>query len=133
MSGQAQFNLKYPKHLQPIVNNSRTYSLPQFDTTRRYNQRHDAMCSISFLILVDSFSFHHSIYFLQILYDTTGKLNGWCGGSKKNKPVWEATISIITQNTTPRFQHLYLNVCKETKKEAHKQCAEEVQAFGIRL
>lgn len=27
----------------------------------------------------------------------------------------------------------YLNVCKETKKEAHKQCAEEVQAFGIRL
>lgn len=73
------------------------------------------MRSVSFLILVDSFSLHHSIYFLQILYDTTGKLNGWCGGLK-NKLVWENDHIYYYAEYHTRFQHLYLNVCKETKK-----------------
>jgi hypothetical protein len=92
------------------------------------------MSSVSFLILVDSFSLHHSIFFfLQILYDTTGKLNEWCGGSKnKNKPVWKTTISFITQTTT-RGSNIFIWTFAKKRKEVHEQCAEEVQAFRIRL
>lgn len=97
------------------------------------NQRHDAMCSVSFFNTSRFFLSSSLDLFLAnfVWYHRKTKRKVW--GISKNKPMWETTFIYYPKHHT-RFQHLDLNICQnKKKKEVHKQCAEEVLAFGIRL